>query len=313
MQGGYSGVQFQVDNRVQKVDQYSTDFIADQAVSMIEQFQRFPDHPWFLYVAPFAPHFPYTAAPEDANADVGAQPDTPALDETDLSDKPPWVQYRGIPNLDGTPAEVWQKQSRSLLAVDRMVQRLFDAIDDPDNTLAIFISDNGYLLGEHGVSEDKRIPYPESVHVPFMMRWPARLQGGTTDDRFALNVDIAPTLLEAAGIDAQVMPALDGHSLLGSYRRSDVYLEGYNSKENAYDASFPAWASLLTPTAQYTEWYGSDNRVFRELYDRTTDPYELENLAIVNPAAAAELSGPMAQRLRQLRVCAGTTGPTACT
>ena len=67
------------------------------------------------------------------------------------------------------------------------------------NTLVVYVSDNGYLWGEHNL-EGKDEPYVQSTKVPLMMRWPNHTQPGVGDERFALNIDIAPTILEAAGI-----------------------------------------------------------------------------------------------------------------
>jgi len=314
MRGGYTNAQFNVDGKLTTQTGYSTDFISNHAKSMLDQFQRDPNKPWFLYVAPFAPHFPYTPHAVDTAANVGTMPDNAALHEKDKGDKPPWIANFKPVDLGRTPAQVWQDQNRSLIHVDRMVQRLFANQSKPNDTLAIFISDNGYLLGEHGVVEDKRLPYTESIHVPMLMRWPARLKGGTVDTRYAMNVDIAPTIAEAARLSTRWLPKLDGRSLLGSYRRDRVYLEGFNSKENPYDAGYPAWTSTLNDDVQYTEWTGPQGKVaFRELYNRRTDPDQLVNLFWLAPTAAANYAAPTAKHLARLRSSAGTTGATACT
>ena len=312
MQAGYANTNFLVDGVPQVVPQYSTDFVSDQAVSMLGQFEQDAKHPWFLYVAPFAPHWPYTPAAQDVAADVGTLSTSAALSETDLADKPPWIANRKAVDLGRTPAQVWQDQRRSLLAVDRMVKRLFDTMKHPRDTLAIFISDNGYMLGEHNVTEDKRLPYPESVKVPMTMRWPAQLAGGRKDSRPVLNVDIAATILDAANVDGRDLK-MDGYSLLGRHKRAQVFLESYPAKEFPNDPEIPAWTSVITSDTQYTEWRGPAGLVvFRELYDRTKDPNQLDNLFVVDPPAAEARAVPLAESLTQLRTCAGTRTLTAC-
>lgn len=309
--GGYQTT-FNVDgNLVNTAD--STQFVSDQASSILAQFQQHPDKPWFLYVAPFAPHFPYVANGADATADVGAMKTDASFMEADKSDKPPWIRDWKGPDLGRGPRDVWGLQSRSLLAVDRMVKRLFDANPKANDTIAIFVSDNGYMLGEHGISEDKRLPYTPSIHVPMFMRWPGRVMAGRTDQRYALNVDIAPTLLHASRTNAAAMPRLDGYSLLGGHVRRFAFVEGYATKENPSDAGFPAWSSVVGPQYQYTEWRGpKDGVAFRELYDQQADPFQLRNMVVEKPAIAATKVGPLANVLKKARACHGTTGDTAC-
>lgn len=314
MQGGYNNATFNVNGVVQQTSQYSTDFVSNQAKSMLDQFQSKPLKPWFMVVAPFAPHFPYQPAAVDVGTNVGSMPANPAQTEADKRDKPPWIANYPTVNLGRTPAQVWQDQARSLQQVDRLVARLFANQKNPQNTLAFFVSDNGYMLGEHGVTEDKRVPYPESVHVPLLMRWPAGLTGGRIDTRYAMNVDIAPTIIGATGVGMTNMPRMDGRNLLGPYRRTRVLLEGYTSKENPNDPGMPAWSSVLDDKFQYTEWYGPQgNLAFRELYNRQTDPNQLVNLFWLAPNAAPSVAAPMATDLARLRTCAGWTGANPCT
>ncbi len=309
---GYTDTDFSINGSRQTIEQYSTDFIRDQAIAMLDQFEDSDDDPWFLYVAPAAPHFPYGLDPTDAGTDVGRFEPSAAVGEADVSDKPPDVRaLQRVPPV--TYEELWALQRRSLLPVDRMVENLFRKLEElgEQDTLAIFVSDNGYLLGEHGVSQDKRLPYPESVRVPLFMRWPGHVEAGAVDDRPVLNVDIAPTVLAAAGIEPRA--AVDGRSLLGSKRRDRVLLEFYGFKASPRDVGVSSWASLWTPTAQYTEWYDETGLVivFREFYDLTRDPAQLENLAADGRSPPSEAAA-MAADLARYRNCRGPTGPEAC-
>jgi arylsulfatase A-like enzyme len=203
-------------------------------------------------------------------------------------------------------ADASRAQRRSLLSVDRMVDRLMQKV--PSNTLVIFLSDNGYMLGEHGIREDKRLPYMESVRIPLLMRWPGQVATGRIDTRFAANVDVAPTIAAAAGVTA-ALPAMDGRNLLSDYKRTNLLLESYQTIENANDRGFPPWRSLLTPQGQYTEWLSPDKLVtFREFYD-ASDRYQMTNLVATEPLRAAALIKPLKPLLSAYATCRGAACP----
>jgi arylsulfatase A-like enzyme len=165
------------------------------------------------------------------------------------------------------------KQYRTLLAVDDLVGRLFrklGRLDERRNTLAFFLSDNGYLWAEHRVI-NKRMPYEPSVRLPMFVRWPDTIPAGTTDERLVATVDIAPTVLEAAGLIDEAA-SLDGRSLLTTPPRSRLVLEFFR------EAGVRAWASTRTEGYQYIEWYEDDGAVaFREYYDLERDPWQRRN------------------------------------
>jgi arylsulfatase A-like enzyme len=310
---GYTGARFNLDGRVQRVSGYSTDVVAARAMRFIRAFDQQEDRrPWFLVVAPHAPHQPFVPAPRHAAAAVPPWEPSPAAMEEDRSDKPPSVQASWTP-----PAEVQARrdgQLRTLLAVDQLVGRLMwtlARLGEGRRTLAFFLSDNGYLWGEHGLV-DKRYPYPESVGIPFLMRWPGRVGAGAADRRPASLVDVAPTILHAAGVAPGGMH-LDGRSLLTAWDRDHLYFEYFP------DPPFPVppWAAIRTATALYVEHYGADGVTvsFREYYDLRDDPWLLRNVLADGdpttdplPTVLADLSA----RLAHDRACAGTTGPGAC-
>jgi len=174
-------------------------------------------------------------------------------------------------------------QLRTLKSVDDMVDTVMTKVQQlgelPD-TLVIYTSDNGYLWGEHrlggdyGLAAQKRYPYTDSVRLPFFMRWDGHVQPGTTDSRLTATVDIVPTVLQAAGMQADY--PLDGHSMLSSFSRSRILLEYWLDPG---DASIPTWVSERTPSVQFVEYYDAYGAVsFREYYDLSNDPWELVNL-----------------------------------
>ena len=160
-----------------------------------------------------------------------------------------------------------------MMSVDDLVLKLKEKLTEFEeaNTLVTYVSDNGSLWGEHG-RQGKSQPYVQSSSVPMMMRWPADTSPGTVDERFALNIDIAPTVLEAAGVPVGETP-MDGRSLLDASPRKRVLLEYWCGH------SCDRWASTRTAAYQYVERYDADGNVlFREYYDNLADPWQLTNL-----------------------------------
>ena len=303
--GGYNNVAWGVNGTVSTRSGYTTDVAGQFSVQDLQTFEQNDDQPWLLYVAPQAPHAPMTPAAAYANAPVPAWTGNPAVAETDKSDKPPPVRSSSVSfasaNSDRT------QQLRTLMSVDDMVQRVFDtmdALDETQDTLAIFTSDNGYLWGEHGWTS-KRVPYTQSTQVPFFMRWPGHVAEGATDDRLTANIDVEPTLLEVAGITPT--HAIDGVSMFDPGARQRLLLEYFKSP----DSPLGPWASTITQTYQYTEWYNTTTGAltFREYYDLVNDPWQLVNLlADGNPSNDPPIA-PLSAQLAADRACVGSACP----
>src|SRR5829696_5891255 len=183
---------------------YSTDVLAAKATDFIARTSG-ADQPFFLYLAPFAPHQPSIPAPRHAQAFAEAwAPRSAAFNEADVSDKPSWVRARPVLS-DEQVAEIdaqYRDRLRTLLAVDEMVATLVETLEatgELENTYLFFTSDNGFLLGEHRLPIGKETPYQEAVRVPLLVRGPG-VPAGTAVDSLALNVDLAPTLAELASV-----------------------------------------------------------------------------------------------------------------
>ena len=104
---------------------------------------------------------------------------------------------------DGDRDEAILGRQRSLMAIEEGVGEIFKALKETgqlDNTVIVFASDNGYFYGEHGLSVERRLAYEESIRMPLLVRYPEAVKPGTVRDEFALNIDLAPTLLELAGV-----------------------------------------------------------------------------------------------------------------
>jgi arylsulfatase A-like enzyme len=244
------------------------------------------------------------------NADPGVfERDTDA-DPTGVSDKPAYIQASRGGYLKGKT--IRKKQMRTLRSVDDMMGRFRRVLREigAQNTLVIFLSDNGYLWGSHS-RIGKFVPYTQSIKVPMYASWPGVLPKGTKDFRITANVDIAPTVLEAAGLAPKETEPLDGRSFLNEGTGRDRLLT--ESFDNADEAEVPPWASLRTEDYQYIEYYGSsDEVVFREYYDLQTDPWQLVNvLGDLNPTNdpnPAQLASIELQ-LTQDRTCVGAQCP----
>lgn len=289
--------------------EYSTDFIAERALDYLDHFEADDDRPWFLFLAPQAPHGPFTPADRHRDAPVPEWTPSPGVTEDyskdQKADKAPFLRNNRFPVEEAESDR--RGQLRTLLAADEMVDAVFrrlEAQGELGHTLAIFTSDNGRFWAEHGL-RSKSLPYTESVHVPFLVRWPGWFPAGATDDRLVGLVDIAPTALAAAGV-APTAP-LDGRSLLDPAARAEILLEyaedpGFN---------YPAWASLRGPAWQYLEYYDEDATTvtFAEYYDLAADPYQLTNrLADGDPANDPDTAA-LSARLARVRSCAGAACP----
>ena len=321
--GGYEDAYFNVDDRDghdlgvgETRAEYSTDFIAERALDYLDHFEADDDRPWFLYLAPQAPHGDFTPARRHADAPVPDWDPSPGVTDdyssAQKADKAPFLRNNRYPVDEAR--FVRRQQLRTLLAADELVDGVFrrlEAQGELDDTLALFVSDNGAFWAEHGL-RSKSLPYTESVHIPFLARWPGRFPAGAIDDRLVGLVDVAPTVLDAAGLSPALVHPLDGRSFLPAEPgRAEILLE--YAADPGFD--YPAWASLRGSAWQYVEYYDDDGTTvgFREYYDLTADPYQLENvLADGDPANDPDVT-QLGRRLAEVRRCSGTApGGSAC-
>lgn len=277
---------------------YSTDLIRDLFLEWIDTIPT--GEPWFAAIGYYAPHFdrgfynlPPAARHDGIHAGVPV-PDPPSFDEADVSDKPTWVQ--NAPSTVMTSAagvipnrvNYWQRVRESLMAVDEANFEMLKKLDERgqgSNTIIIYVSDNGYLVGEHGLGM-KNLPYEESARVPMALRWldkrPASFP--ETSNLLVSNVDIAPTCVAAASISGA--PAMNGADLtpivdatVGMGWRTTILSEGW------WPESIPnAFPSIITQHPDWAAVWRSDGWKFvdyatgeDELYNITTDPFELQN------------------------------------
>jgi len=210
----------------------------------------------------------------ERNAWLGAKPDSVTTT----------VDGKAV-TLTGDALVRWkyQRYMRDYLAtvqsVDDGVGRVLDFLDRNGlgrNTIVVYTSDQGFFLGDHGMY-DKRFMYEEALRMPFLVRWPAGIKAGTRSDAIGLNVDFAPTFLEAAGVKT---PAeMQGRSLLPVLKgrtpadwRTSMYYRYYHDPGNH---NTRAHYGVRTRTHKLIHFWKKDQW---ELFDLVNDPYELHNL-----------------------------------
>jgi len=260
---------------------YSTTVLGDDAVRFVENAD--PAKPLFLWFAPRAPHGPATPEAKYASAScpTATAPRTADFNE-DVSDKPAYLSSHpkiGVLNID----KLALMRCQTLLSVDDQVGRLAAALADTgrlSNTLVVFMSDNGYLLGAHRWN-GKTVPYEEATHVPLLVRWDGHVPSGAVDDGIVLNLDIARTLADAAGVAA---PGAGGVDVLAGGTHTDFLLE-HQSEAPGQEGTVPPYCGVHTATRLYVQYVTGE----QELYDLAKDPFETTNLAR-DPSRAQELA-----------------------
>ncbi len=270
--------------------------------------------PFFLSVAYLAPHGggPRTArcamAPKPAQRHVGRfegarVPRGGSYDEPDVGDKPSSIRALGrlTPQDQANVDRAYKCRRESLLAVDEGVAGIVDELrarGELDDTLILFTSDNGFLLGQHRIRSGKIRHYEESSRVPLLMRGPGVPRGAVVRKQVG-NIDLAPTILDAG--NARATRRQDGLSLLRAGRRRfpgrDILLEDGPRLAPAY----PFYNAIRTPRWKLVRYRNGE----RELYDLRRDPAERRSLHDVKRYDRIERT--LARKLRRLGRCRGTT------
>jgi N-acetylglucosamine-6-sulfatase len=260
-----------------KAGENETDVFGREAVRFIRTTPA--RQPLFLWLAFHAPHKPANPSPQYAGTLAGLPPlRPPSYDEPDLSDKPAYM--RGQPRLAARRRAAVdafrQQQYESLLSVDDRVRDVLGALAQTGrlrDTLVVYASDNGLMLGEHRLVDRKIVPYEESIRVPMIVRWDAaRWHVPRSDPHLVGNVDVAPTFASAAGL---LMPMAEGRSLLPILGGAKVSWRQEFLLEHAEGGGVPAFCGLRTARWVYVEYTTGEE----ELYDLASDQFELSNRA----------------------------------
>jgi N-acetylglucosamine-6-sulfatase len=303
-QGRYDDPPLNIDGQRIEAKGYMTDLLSQHAVDFIRKSRT---KPFCAYVAHKAVHGPFTPA----DRHKGLYSDPPIRRQANASDnlagKPaltrPIEGQPGVKPGGGSPDELIRNQMRCLTAIDEGVGQMLKALEETgqlDNTLVVFTSDNGYFWGEHGLG-DKRWSYDESIRIPMLARFPKRIKAGSVVPQFALNIDIAPTMLDAAGVKPH--PQMQGRSLMalfgGKPKWRGSFLSEYFMEKNFPRA--PSWQAIRNGEWKYThypELQGMD-----ELYHLKADPGEMNN-RIADPSAKAVLEKLRRELASEMRATA---------
>jgi hypothetical protein len=219
--------------------------------------------------------------------------------EQDKGDKPPYV--KNARHTFEEAAGDRDRQLKTLLAVDDLVDAVFTRLQQrgEQDTLAFFLSDNGFFWAEHGL-RGKNAPYTESIRIPLLVRWPGRVATGVTDGRPVANIDVVATIMDALGMTPDPPYPLDGRSLLKQNARAKIYTEAWAPRSRG------PWASVRTGRYQYIEYYADNGKVERrEYYDLVTDPFQLTNLYGDATPRNDPWAGALGREVGPLRTCVG--------
>lgn len=323
-QGVYNNPTINVDGESIPHEGYVTDLITDYAVDYLK---RDDPAPFMMYVSHKAVHAEFAAA-ERHKGEYKDKPypfsDTMADTDENYRGKPEWVRAQrnswhgvdGMYNKTTTVEKFARDYSETIMAVDDSVGRIMDTLRDKgllESTLIIFTSDNGFLFGEFGMI-DKRSMYEPSIRVPLIVHCPETIEGGQRRKEMIVNLDFAPTILEAAG--APVPDTIQGRSFLPLLEGRSVKWRSAFLYEYFWERNFPQTPTVLgvrTDRYKFMKYHGIWDRY--ELYDIENDPDERNNLladfmveneaggteSIVQRKADRELKklfGEMQQKLR---------------
>lgn len=304
-QGQYVDPVLNIDGVQKKTPGYVTDLITEESLKFVRENAA---RPFMLYMSHKAVHAEFTPAPRHRNLYSNepipypkSMPDT----AENYRGKPEWVRrqrdsWHGVNGMYNRAVkfdDFYRDYCRTLMGVDESVGALAAELERNhllEDTLIVFMGDNGFQFGEHGLI-DKRTMYEPSIRVPMIAHCPALFAGNRREKGMALNLDIAPTLLDAAGIAApahmhgrSLLPLLAGRA--SSWRTEFVY-------EYFWERDFPQTPTVVglrTDRYSFMQYHGTWD--LDELYDLDRDPDQMNNL-LANARTTTE-SGRLFQRIQ---------------
>jgi len=320
-QGTYLDAELNEDGKPVKSSGYITDILDGYAVEFIK---RRHTRPFLVYLAHKAIH-PEVTQNDDGSVNLNdaerfipaprheksffgeAIPRRPNYGRAPEGKPALLRQIGNLPALSVTTVtsdrSILERQ-RTLLAIEDDVGEILNALKQTgqlENTILVFTSDNGYFYGEHGLSVERRLAYEESIRLPLLMRYPKLIKPGTVRDEFALNIDLAPTLLSLTGVG--VPRTMQGRSLVPLLKgappawRNSFLIEYYSDRvfPRIVQMGYKAVRNQRWKYIHYLELQGMD-----ELYDLKTDPFEMKNL-VSEPRARTSLAEMKRELERLLR------------
>ena len=318
-QGSYVNAEINEDGKDVKPGGYITDLLTGYATEFIK---RQHNKPYLIYLAHKAIH-PEVMQHDDGSVNLAdAERFIPAERHRKLFtgekiprrpsamrppvNKPALQRKLGdLPSLGpntGTPDEAILGRLRSLIAIEEGVGEIMKALKETnqlDNTVIVFTSDNGYFYGEHGLSVERRLAYEESIRMPLLIRYPTAVKAGTVSDEFALNIDLAPTLIELAGVS--IPTRMEGQSLVPLLKAARTEWRKSFLIEYSSDRVFPrirqmSYKAIRNERWKYIHYFELEG--MDELYDLKADPYEMTN--VINQPDTAKVVEEMKREMQRL-------------
>jgi N-acetylglucosamine-6-sulfatase len=294
-------------------DDYLTYVLGNKAHGFIDT-SAAARKPFFLEVATFSPHPPFTPAPKDRGTFAGVHaPRGPSFNRVPLH-APRWLRDR--PRLSRKIVNridyAFQKRVAAVQSVDRMIGNLEGALRDAGqlrNTYFVFSSDNGFHLGQHGLARGKLTAFDTDIRVPLVIAGPGIPPESVNRD-VTENIDVAPTFEQLGG--ASVPATVDGHSLvpllggqnppwrtlaLVEHHGPDTY-PGDPDAQSYIDGNPPTYEAIRNPKFTYVKYDNGE----REYYNLANDPAEMDN--IYGSLSSARVS-QLDKMLAALRQCHG--------
>ena len=294
-QGTYYDPHLNTNGTRKKFSGYTADLLTTQAIDWLKHKR---EKPFFLYLGFKSVHYPFLPAKRHHGRYENAKieyPETMANSDENYRTQPRWVRERrysihGIDHMetgafdkDPVPSfdDLYRRYAETVHGLDENLGRLLAYLDNSglsQTTTVVYMGDNGFALGEHGFY-DKRDAFEESIRVPLLAYAPGFITAGTRVRQLVQNIDIAPSVLDMAGLDADARRGMDGRSFAPLLVGKTVSWRDFITYEYYWEWNFPA-----TPTTfaireerfKYIYYHGvwDDDG----LYDLATDPHERHNL-----------------------------------
>ena len=326
-QGAYYDPVLNINGKRKTFKGYTTDVLTDQALEWLAK-ARTGDKPFFMYLSFKAVHYPFLPAKRHRGRYAKAavkRPETMANTQRNYQTQPQWVRDRrygihGIDHmetgqLDHDPVPsfdaLYRQFCETVHGLDENLGRVLKYLDESGlsrSTTVIYMGDNGFELGEHGFY-DKRDAYEHSIRVPMLAYAPGLIKPGTKVTPMVQNIDVAPTLLAAAGVTAPKSAKMDGRSFLPLLLGKKTPWRDHILYEYHWEWNFPATPTLFairTDRYKYVFHYGLWDR--DAFYDLQTDPIERHNL-IDMPAHRDRIAALKKQLFDELEASGGLEIP----
>ncbi|WP_430815663.1 sulfatase family protein [Carboxylicivirga sp. RSCT41] len=316
-QGDYFDPKVNDNGREYQEEGYMTDILTDKAISWLKE-KRDKSKPFSLNLWHKAVHENHSPAPRHNDLYTGEQlPEPPhgMLNET-FASKPEWqrikaadAKWKEYVPVDSLPVKNWPVKGdkfmrllKTLKAVDESLGKVLATLEEMgelENTVIIYSSDNGYFMGEHGYW-DKRIAYEASMRIPMLIRYPKLIQPKSHINEICLNVDMAPTILELAGVEQPEY--MQGESMVNllKYQKDDEWRQSMLFQyyvDDEYPYAGPDMLAVRTDKYKLVDCFLEHD--IDELYDLEKDPGEMKNL--IGLPEYAEVEAQLRQEIERLK------------